>query len=160
VYSEGIAYLFDRTGKLSALPVLGWQVAPGFNVTSGFLLADGYLLSDGLLLADGHLLSDAFLLADGMLLTDAAISPQTSMMTNGWLATNTSLLTNPSAVQVAWAANLMNQGTMASSMLLADQALSEGVLVTGDGATGFDIARITSKRDSLYPRGQKIVRTE
>jgi subtilisin family serine protease len=158
VYSEGIAYLFDRTGKLSALPVSGLQVAPGFTVTNGFLLADSYLLANGFLLADGHLLTNGFLLADGMLMADVAISPQATMMTNGWLITDTSLLTNPSAVQVAWAANLLNQGTTTSAFLLADQTMGESVMVAGDAAAGFDIVRITSRRDGLYPHGQKIVR--
>jgi serine protease AprX len=158
VYSEGIAYMFDRTGKLSAIPVSGFQVARGFTVTNGFLLADSYLLADGFLMADGHLLADGFLLADAMLIADVAISPQATIMTNGWLIADTSLLTNPSAVQVAWAANLMNQGTMTSGILLADQTIGESVMVGGDAAAGFDIVRITSRRDRLYPHGQKIVR--
>jgi serine protease AprX len=158
VYSEGIAYLFDRTGKLSALPVSGLQVAPGFTVTNGFLLADSDLLADGFLLADGHLLTNGFLLADGILMADVAISPQATMMTNGWLVADTALLTNPSAVQVTWAANLLNQGTTTSGILLADQTIGELVMVGGDAAAGFDIVRITSRRDGLYPHGRKIVR--
>jgi serine protease AprX len=156
-YSEGIAYLFDGTGKLAAMPVSGLQVAPGFSVTNGYLLSDGQLLTDGHLLADGHLLSNAYLLTDGVLIADVAISPQATMMTNAWLVTDT-VLTNPSAVQVTWAANLLNQGTMASGILLADQTIGESVMVSGDAAAGFDIVRITSRRDGLYPHGRKIVR--
>jgi len=155
-YSEGIAYLFDGTGKLAAIPVSGLQVAPGFSVTNGYLLSDGQLLTDGHLLADGHLLSNAYLLTDGILIADVAISPQATMMTNAWLVTDT-VLTNPSAVQVAWSANLLNQGTMTSGILLADQTIGESVMAGGDAAAGFDIVRITSRRDGLYPHGQKIV---
>jgi hypothetical protein len=50
----------------------------------------------------------------------------------------------------------MNQGTAASCILLADQTFGEAVIVGGDAASGFDIVRITSRRDPLYPRGPKI----
>jgi hypothetical protein len=46
---------------------------------------------------------------------------------------------------------------MTSGILLADQTIGESVMAGGDAAAGFDIVRITSRRDGLYPHGQKIV---
>src|SRR5262249_13435787 len=68
-YSDGVAYLFDGAGKLEAIQVSAWQVAPGYTVTYGFLIADAILLADRIILADGHMLTDGALSTNARILT-------------------------------------------------------------------------------------------
>ncbi len=152
IYSEGIAYLHDVKGAISAVLTNGWQ-------SPGIAFSDGFLLSDGVLTGSGVILDQSRLITTGILLDQSVLTPGGAVLSaSAWLViADSRSLTNPTAARAAWGANLLDQ-SMITSGTVFDQRISELVMSQGDDAPGRDIVRIIDPSHPLTPRIRKIKR--
>lgn len=158
LFSQGLAYLYDNR-RLSVLKTAGWQVSPGF------LLVNGYLGTNCRMLDNNGLMNNSRLIDNARLTIDISVTDDSRVITDGWLwNSEVNGLVNPAAVKATWGANLIDLrgsvladgSVLSDGSVLADHAKLEQVMAWGDDAPGFDIKRIESRKDPLYPRGKKI----
>ena len=150
LFSEGVAYLHEANGALSAVLASGWQSA-------GLAFSDGFLLSEGGLITSGVMLDQSKLLTSGVMLDQSILTPSGGIfLATAWLVmTGTHSLTNPSAARASWSANLLDQSLISSGTIF-DQRSAELVMSKGDDAPGRDILKISDPSHPLMPHIKKI----